>query len=140
MHFLYDIINILSCSLIFIFFTFLLRGDKLCFTYITRQTLFTYFLLQQKKVTKKTYSVFLLFGYALPDAVTAPAHSAPAYMRRLKAALPHASSLRSCGAVTQSPLCHLLRFRSYTAPLPPRAIRLYLVQSGFFSSLLFYFL
>ena len=104
--------------------------------------MFIYFLLQQKKVTKKTCSDFKYFLYFLPDAdygacaTTSPLCGfvslfAPAYMRRLKAASPHASSLRSCVAVTQSPLCHLLRLRSYTAPLPSRAIRLYLVQSGF---------
>ena len=100
MHFLHDIINILSCSLIFIFFTFLLRGDKLCFTYITRQTSFIYFLLQQKKVTKKICSVFKLFRYAMPDVVTAPSaiikiFSQTSYPSPLNAARSSTDSLRS---------------------------------------------
>jgi hypothetical protein len=75
----------------------------------------------KKKVTKKNFSPFKSFRFLKPDAdygafaatsaaeAASPAFAAPAYMRRLKAALPHASSLRSCRAVTQSPLCHLLR-------------------------------
>ena len=111
MHFLHDIINILSCSLIFIFFTFLLRGDKLCFTYITRQTSFIYFLLQQKKVTKKTCSVFKLFRYAMPDVVTAPSaiikiFSQTAYPSPLNAARSSTDSL--CSPTPGVPLAFLV--------------------------------
>ena len=55
-------------ELVFHFLSFRFMGDYLCFAYIIRQTLFIYFLLLQKKVTKKTYSVFLLFRYVMPDA------------------------------------------------------------------------
>ena len=62
-------------------------------------TCFTFFC-SQKKVTKKTCSVFLLFRYVMPDAVTAPSaiikiFSQTSYPSPLNAARSSTDSLRS---------------------------------------------